>query len=300
MLALLFLSALVSLDISAQRTIKITGTRLTYPLLRALAQAYSKSHPGIVFDIRSGIPADSADILIVSHVLRPGDLSPGRVAITLVAYAQLPIVNSERKDLPGLEINGFSETDLRRIYFSAHPADTSSAPAAVGYYHFAVYKRAKSACASIAFAGHFGAEQKDIRGTGLPGDDQDLLEAVKKDTAAISYDNLGFIYDLRTRRVVDSIAVIPIDLNGDGVIDPSERVYNTLDEVIYFVEQTHNTEIPTDEVHAIIRKDNPDKAVLAFLSWALIKGRGFHHDYGFIHLRTEELNAQKYILKTLQ
>ena len=286
--------------VCAQRTVKITGTRLTYPLLRAFAQAYHTSHPEIVFDIRSGIPADSADIFIVSHALRPKDLKEDQLAITLAGYVQLPIVNSSRQDLGALQAKGFTETALRTIYFSANPADSSHVAAAVDYYHFAVYKRAKPACASIAFAGHFGAEQKDIRGTGLSGDDRDLVEAVKKDPAAISYNNLGFIYDLATRRVVDSIAVIPIDLNGDGVIEANEQIYQTLDSVIEFVEQTRDPRIPADEVHAIFKKDNPDKQVLDFLSWALNAGSDLHHPYGFIHLPPPEVSEQNRLLKTLQ
>jgi hypothetical protein len=39
-----------------------------------------------------------------------------------------------------------------------------------------------------------------------------LSAAVKNDVNGISYNNLALIYDLQTRKVADSIAVIPVDL----------------------------------------------------------------------------------------
>jgi phosphate transport system substrate-binding protein len=260
---------------SARKVIKITGTRLAFPLVQRWIDEYKKQHPEVIMQLSSKIPADSADVLIASYNLRAGDVKDGRAAIALTRYVQLPVINSQSNAVTTLQSKGFTDTDFSRIYFGN---DNNQ------LYHFSVYKREKPACASIAFANHFGNEQKDIKGIGVTGDDKDLLNAVKKDTNGISYNNLGFIYDLKSRRVVDSIAIVPIDFNQNGQIDASEQIYGTLDNVLEFSEKTKNSKLMIEQVNVVFHKDNPDKNVIAFLQWVLTKGQRYNHDFGFINL----------------
>ena len=279
--------------------IRISGTRLTYPLVEKWIKEFGKTHPGITIALASGLPQDSADIAIVSHILTKGDVKEGKTSIVLNRYVQLPVVNSRRKDVLQLQEKGFTDAAFRQVYF-ADTAKGSELGAAtdvpVSTYHFAVYKRAKPACASIAFANHFGSEQKDIAGTGITGDDKDLLAAVKRDENGITYNNLGFIYNLSTRRVNDSVAVIPLDLNENGRVDPAEKIYNTLDEVIAFTEQTNSPKILTENVHVIFNADTQNKAVASFLQWILTTGQQYNHTYGFLNLDTNTKNEQEHLL----
>jgi len=112
----------------------------------------------------------------VSHILGENDVKEGQSSVTLTRYLQLPIANSQRGDVDALQATGFTEADFKKIYFSGGGDDNMIPPE----YQYTIYKRQKSACASIAFANHFGNQQKDIQGTGVTGDDRDLLEAVKK------------------------------------------------------------------------------------------------------------------------
>jgi len=274
---LLFFVAGLSLLATAQgqpgSVIRITGTRLVYPLFQKWADEYTKLHPGTRF-IVSKAPADSADLVIVSHKLGANDVKEGWTSMVVARYVQLPVVNDRRRDVAALQSKGFDDPTFRQVYFS----DPS------GLFQYTVYKRQQPACASISFANHFGSEQKDIKGVGVAGDDKDLLNAVKRDTNGISYNNLGFLYDLKTRRPVDSIAIIPIDLNGNGKIDQEESFYGSLDQVIDVVEKTHHPKIPLEDVHVLFRENAGNKDLIAFLQWAVTKGQAYDHAYGFINL----------------
>ena len=259
------------------RTIRITGTRLAYPLFQKWADEYPKLHPEVEFRI-SKVPADSADLLIVSYALRPADVKEGQTAIAVTRYAQLPVVSSRHPDVAALQAKGFSESAFRQVYFSGRQESIPST------YTFTVYKRQQPACASIAFANHFGSGQQDIKGKGVTGDDKDLLAAVKRDPSGISYNNLGFLYDLTSRKPVDSIAIIPIDLNENGRTDADENVYASLDEVLDFIEKTHHPRIPLENVNVLVRKNDPDGTVAAFLRWVLSAGQQYNHAFGFINL----------------
>jgi len=266
-------SLLAALQAQPGSVIRITGTRLAYPLFQRWADEYTRLHPGTTFVV-SKVSADSADLLIVSHKLRPNDVKEGWTSLVVARYVQLPVVNDRRKDVAALRSKGFNDSAFRQVYFSQGPS----------LYQFTVYKRQQPACASISFANHFGSEQKDIKGVGVTGDDKDLLTAVKRDTDGVSYNNLGFLYDLKTRRPVDSIAIIPIDLDENGRIDREEKFYGSLDEVIDFVEKTHHPRIPLEDVHVLFRKNTGNKDLAAFLQWIVTKGQAFDHAYGFVNL----------------
>ena len=265
-------------NLNAQ-TIKIAGTRLVYPLMQRWIDEYSKLHPDVHFILNSRIPADSVDISIVSHILAPKDIKPSKTEIVISRYLQLPVVNSNRTDVNQLQEKGFNDASFKQVYFGETTTSNISSDAV-----FTVYKRKQNACASQSFANHFGDEQKDIKGIGVVGDDKDLLTAVKKDVNGISYNNLGFIYNIKTRRLVDSIAIVPIDFNENGKIDEDEKIYETLDKVIAYAEKTNSPKLLIENVHVLFKKDNPNKDVTSFLKWVLQKGQVYNHEYGFLNL----------------
>ena len=61
---------------------------------------------------------DSADLVIAAHAFNAGELTDDQVLIALNRYAQLPIVNSKRRDLKALQQKGFTKQDLKNIYFN--------------------------------------------------------------------------------------------------------------------------------------------------------------------------------------
>ena len=109
---------LVAADAQTGGVIKITGTKFPFEIMQQWIDAYSKTHPGIQFQLSKAVPLDSADLMIAAHSFRPGELKNDQVIIALNRYAQLPIVNSQRSDLQALQQKGFTKADLKNIYFS--------------------------------------------------------------------------------------------------------------------------------------------------------------------------------------
>ena len=271
--------------------IKISGTRIAYPLFQEWITEYSKSHKGISFIINSSKPADSSDKAIASYAVPPENIKAGKQLIAVSRYVQLPIVNSSRKDLSALQQKGFTEQAFRQVYFN----DPGNNKPDRFTNLFTVYTRERPVCATKAFTTHFGRQANDIHGVGVAGDDRTLLDAVKKDINAISYNNLGFIYNLQTRKVNDSIAVIPIDLNENGTIDAAERIYNTVDDVVTFAEKTNSSKLPIANVNVIVNKEGSD-AVKDFLRWVLQYGQQYNQAIGFLKLPESLLEDQSAIL----
>src|SRR3954469_14554461 len=119
---ILFSVLLIVADAQTSSVIKITGTKFLFDVMQQWIDAYSKTHPGIHFQLSKAIPLDSADLMIAAHAFRPGELRGDQVIIALNRYAQLPIVNSQRSDLQTLQQKGFTQTDLKNIYFNQNTA----------------------------------------------------------------------------------------------------------------------------------------------------------------------------------
>jgi len=273
--------------------VKLRGTRLTYPLVNKWITEFNKEYPRIKVSIAPTAPADSIDFSIASYELKSDELKESQRSIVATRYVQLPVVNSNRPGLAELQSKGITEKELGEIFFNTEsPTVLASTQNKVP---IDLYVRDRPVCAVKSFAGHFGADPKKIKGNGIKGDDQDLAKAVKKDVNGFSFNNLGFIYNTKTRKVVDSLAIIPLDLNANGKVDKDEQIYNTLDEVIAYIEKTKSSAFVNDPVNFIFNKNSQNKSAGLFLTWVLTKGQQFNHELGFINQEKEPLETQKKI-----
>lgn len=289
-LSLVILSMMLA---TAQHTetsvVKIKGTRLTYPLVRKWIVEFSKDYPSIKVQIAQQSPSDSIDLNLAAYRIVEGDLEAPQDFVTITRYTQLPVANSKREDLSALQARGFTESDFNQLYFSTDKPNFFTATKSP----ITLYTREKPACAAITFAKHYGNDPKTIQGVGVKGDDQDLAKAVKEDVNGISFNNLGFIYDLNTRKVTGGLAVVPLDLNENGQVDHDEQVYGSLDDLIAFIEKTNHPKFVTENVNAIFNKDKHNDAAGIFLLWVLTKGQRYNHELGFLGLQDDVLNTQR-------
>jgi phosphate transport system substrate-binding protein len=271
--------------------VKLRGTRLTYPLVNKWIAEFSKEYPNIKVSIAPAAPADSIDFSIASYALTPKELEGNKEGVVVTRYVQLPVANSQRPGLAELQAKGITDKNLSDLFFTSEkPTFIASAQPETP---ITLYVRDRPVCAVKAFATHFGNDPKALKGTGIKGDDQDLAEAVRKDINGLSFNNLGFIYDIKTRKITDGLAVIPLDLNENGKIDQDEQIYNTVDDVINFIEETHHSKFVNERVNFVFNKSSKNTSAGIFLNWVLTKGQKFNHELGFLYQDSEFLTEQR-------
>lgn len=272
-------------------TVTLRGTRLTYPLVQRWIDAFQKEYPGIHVAITPDIAADSLDFTIAAYSIVGKDLGD-RTGVAVARYVQLPVANSKRPDLAAWQARGFTEADFKNLYFTPQaPNFFASASTAQTVSPITLYTRDKPACAAVTFAKHYDNDPKNIQGKGVKGDDRDLAKAVQDDVYGVSFNNLGFVYDVQTRRVTPGLAVIPLDLNENGHVDADENVYATVDDVIAYVERTNHPRFVTENINFLYAKNSKNTASSTFLTWALTKGQRYNHDLGFLGLSTTSVPA---------
>jgi phosphate transport system substrate-binding protein len=268
----------------------ITGTRFTYPIIEKWIAEFKKTHPDVNIALAplgtSG--ADSANLKIVSHDLVTTDLKEGDAYIAVAKYGLLSIANSKSPLVGYYKNRGLQEADINKLFFTDNTGTIKN---------YVVYTRQQKSCAPISFANNYGHSFDDLSGTKIQGDDKALLYALKKDSLGISYNNLGYVYDVNTRKIVDNIAVLPVDLNHNGKIDSDEQFYNSLDEVIAKYETIQNKLLATEDVNVIYSQKSANPNIQLFLNWVLTDGQKYNHAVGFLNFNSIELNKQKIALQ---
>ena len=224
---------------------------------------------------------EKSNLSISSYKIPEDKLKNDYEYINVVRYALLPVTNILNPKLIYYQQHGLSEKDIKKLFFEENGQNDSKDKSTAS-----IYTRQKQSCAPIAFANHYGLEQANIKGTKVEGDDRSLINEVKKDPNGITYNNLGFIYDLNSRKVNDGLAVIPLDLNENGKLDKEEKIYGTLDELLKNIETTKPSAIPTEYVTVYFQKENSlqNTAIKKFITYILTSGSQYNHHYGFLSL----------------
>ncbi len=281
----------------------LTGTRFTYPLIEKWIAEFQKEYPTVTFRLitRGSLNADSANLIVNAHKLHPEEIKGGNYVVNIGRYALLPVANAKNPLVAEWNQKGLKEKELKRLFFQKYDPYSDDEPKEKNKnaYKPTLYTRAQKACAPISFARNYGFEQDDILGKPIGGDDKHLLTAIENDTNGITYNNLGFIYDLQTRKVKNKLAVVPIDLNSNGKLDEDEKFYGTLDDVIYHLEHEKSSEIPVEYLNISYQSQavETNKNLSLFLNWVLTKGQQFNHAYGFLDFEPETLTKQKQIFE---
>lgn len=281
----------------------ITGSRFTYPLLEKWIAEFQKQYPDVPFRIiaRGGPNVDSANLIINAHVLNPEEIRSGYKVVNISRYSILPVANAKNPAVKEWAVSGIKEKQLKTLFFKkvdpfAPKKEEKKSDASV--IKPVLYTRLDKACAPTTYARNFGFEQADILGKQIGGDDKHLITAIERDTNGVTYNNLGMIYDLATRKVKTGLAVIPLDLNGNGKLDADENFYASLDDVIDHLEKKRYSEIATEYVNISYPGtiDESNKNLKLFLNWVLENGQQFNHDFGFLNFEKEKLVQQKELL----
>jgi len=119
-----------------------------------------------------------------------------------------------------------------------------------------------------------------------------LLSAIKRDTVGLAYNNLGYLYDVNSRKLKAGISLLPIDLKKDA----KPILSGNLDEVLNILETNKVETIPVEKIGFIYEQQNARKEVSEFLKWVLTEGQKFNHDKGFLNLSKDLLAEQTNLL----
>ena len=265
------------------RTIK--SPHFARPLVEKWIEEYSKTEPGVTFQIAKG--RDNADLTVsvVDQQDKNTDLVNQRVYIGETAVLPITARGSEAARL--LEGKHLNAKRLKLLFFlnDEFEEDVKKNKA---FEAITVYSGSNAASVASSFAHNFGAESTNFRGKRIAGDDLFLNTAIKKDPLGVTFNTLSNIFDLKSRHLKNDLSIVGVDLKKDIANNFSDN--GTLDEVLNILESGKPDEVAVEKV--AITFNSTDEAVNRFLQWVLENGTKYNHQYGLLNLDKKEASAQ--------
>lgn len=268
---------------SSQKVVVVTGARFSYKLVEKWIDEYTKSNPGVQIIVEARGSADPLKYDILAEVYEhPSEIKDKRQYINVGRYAVLPVATASSSFAKVYAQEGLTKQHITQIFFHDIFADKEKEKTIKASY--TVYTRLQKAGVPMIFSKYFGYEQKDIKGTGIAGADTHLIKALLRDSTGVTYLPTPMIYS-ETGRPIEGLAVIPIDINGNGKIGDDEKFVDQFGNVVSKLESAAPNQIrniPIDYLHLSVDKVNASPEAIAFLKWVSENGQKDLHAFGFL------------------
>lgn len=280
----------------ARKTVVITGARFSYALIETWINEYKNVNPEVHVVIAPRSVTDPLGYDILAEVYEQDEVIRNtRAYLNIGRYAILPVAATGSPLASALADTGLDADLIKQIFFHDIFADEKHRK--LNGIPFTVYTRLQKAGVPEVFSKHFGYDQKDLKGTAIAGADAHLLEALNGDPTGVTYLPLPLIYDRHTRKPVDGLAVLPIDINGNKKISDEEKFYDDLDQLIKTLEAENPRDIrniPIAYLHLSVDKQHASAEAIDFINWIHKHGRRDLHKFGYLSPEANNLHDESF------
>lgn len=277
-------------------TITLSGAWALYPMALKWGEEFQKIHPEIRVDIQAGGAgkgiADAltgmVDLGMVSRDVRPEEMDKGARPIAVTKDAVVATVSARNPYLEEIRRKGITRTAFVEIWIGEGGASWGRVLGSGARESVRAFTRSDACGAAETWAAFLGRRQEDLGGVGVYGD-PGLADAVRRDPLGIGFNNVNFAYDAATLKPIEGLAIVPIDLDGDGTLEPEESFYASRDDLTSAIARAAYPSPPARDLF-LVSKGTPSRpAVVEFLRWILTEGQAFVAETGYIALPAEKL-----------
>lgn len=286
-------------DEEMEGTISISGAFALYPLTVRWADEFQKLHSKIRIDISAGGAgkgmADAlsgmVDLGMFSRGVTPEEKAKGCWWIAVAKDAVLPTVNSTNPWLDQIQSRGLTRETFKNIFLDNDKRQWNSIFSTSENRKINIYTRSDACGAAQMWGEYLGKGQENLRGIGVFGD-PGMADAVKRDRYGIGYNNVIYIYDLKSRRCYNGLGVIPIDLNENGKVDDDENFYHTIDEIMEAIGNEKYPSPPARDLYFVAKGRPVSQATLSFLKWILTEGQSMVNEAGYVKIPDTKIQSE--------
>jgi len=280
--------------------ITISGAFALYPLVGKWAEEFQKLHPGVTVNVSAGGAGKGmtdaltkmVDLGMYSKAVSPEEQAKGAWWIAIAKDAVLPTFNPANPAWGDLKKKGLTRQKFYDIFISGNIKTWGQAVGNTSRVELQVFTRSDACGAADMWAKYLNnKKQEDILGLGVNGD-PGVADAVKRNAEGIGYNNLGFVYEMQTRKIYPGLDVIPIDLDGNGRIDPTENFYGSLDSVMKAINDGRYPSPPARDLYFVSGGKPDSKLVILFLKWILSDGQKFVNEAGYVTVKPGQITME--------
>lgn len=281
-------------------TITVSGAWALYPMMVKWAEEYQEIHPNVRIDISAGGAGKGmsdalggmVDIGMVSRNIYPEEIDRGALGIAVTKDAVVPTIHEKNPVLQDLLRKGVKQQTLVDLWITGTKTTWGAVVGTDVAEEINVYTRSDACGAAETWAEYLGGHnQEDLQGVAVYGD-PGLAQAVQGDTRGIGYNNLNFAYDPQTGLAIAGLKVLPLDRNGNGVLDADEDFYETRDELMDAIASGAYSSPPARDLY-FVTNGKPTGLTKDFLMWCLTEGQQYVTETGYIPLAEGQLAEER-------
>jgi phosphate transport system substrate-binding protein len=195
---------------------------------------------------------------------------------------------------------GMSRADFEEVFITR---DVKTWGATVGRQDVTdaikVYTRADQCGAAqvwAAFLGNYTQDDLTNNADAAVDSDPGLVSIVSRDAFGIGYGNLNFVYDTISEKPVSGVVPVPIDINGNGMVDGNENFYGTRGGVVDAVKNDIYPSPPARDLYLVTKERFTGKAK-DFVYWILTEGQRYISDGGYITLSEQTIQRELHFME---
>ncbi|GHT64352.1 hypothetical protein AGMMS50239_21900 [Bacteroidia bacterium] len=269
--------------------IHIEDTKFVHSIVEKWISEYKKENPNATIHIKVG-QATENKASNLNIIAQPVSGNGNERVVYVGRYALLPVSNPQNP-LLGKAAKGLKRKDLIDLVFEKDILAEDFDPDEKEKYTATVYTRGSKSPTAVTLAEYFDQPFERIKGKKILGDDIYLLNAIQKDETGIAFNTLNYVFDLKSRQLKSEISLVPLSLKSRQ----KEALQSlNIDRLLTLLEESKVETIPVENFGLQIPEEySNNEEVRNFISWVLIHGQQYNHEYGFLTLDQATLASQK-------
>jgi phosphate transport system substrate-binding protein len=280
--------------------ITLSGAFALYPLAVKWAEEFQKLNPEVTVNVSAGgagkgmtdALSKMVDLGMYSKSVSPEEQAKGAWWIAVAKDAVLPTVNAHNPVLAELKKKGLTREKFVGIFINGTMKTWGQAVGNNSTVELQAFTRSDACGAADMWAKYLnGKTQEDLLGLGVNGD-PGVADAVRRTPEGVGFNNLGFIYEMSTRKIYQGLEVIPIDLNNNGKIDPEEDFYGSMDQVMKAINDGIYPSPPARDLYFVSGGKPENFLVHEFLKWILTDGQKYVNEAGYVTIKPEQVQSE--------
>lgn len=288
-------------------SVSISGAFALYPLAVQWTADFAEKHPNARVDISAGgagkgmtdVLNGMVDFAMLSRELHEEEREKGAVDFPVGRDAVIPVLSAENPLLPQIRAHGITAGDARKIWVTGEYTTWGQLLGTDDSSPIHVYTRSDACGAAQTFAAWFDASQEDLGGTAVYGD-PGITKAVTGDRFGIGFNNMAYAYDSQDLKVQPGLAILPIDIDADGSVSPSEEIYGTRASLAAAIEEERFPAPPARSLYLVSKGVPTDSTTAAFLRFVLTDGQDFNEPNGFVRISRQSIRQSLHQLRSAE
>lgn len=277
--------------------ISLSGAFALYPLAVQWADNFQKLHPNVRIEVEGGgagkgmtdALSGQVDFGMVSREVSDAEIAKGAVGFPVAKDAVVPTINVNNPLYAELIKKGITADKAKKIWIDGTIKTWGELAGTSDVTPIAVFTRSDACGAAETFAKWFGKHQEDLGGEGVNGD-PGVANAVQKNVNSIGLNNIGYAYDNNTKKPLNGIRVLPIDVNENGQIDADEDFYASKDSLTKAIADGKFPSPPARDLYLVSNGIPTNPVVVEFLKYVLTEGQAINDGVGYVSISKEKLD----------